>query len=243
MQDQKKKYGKNKAQVVFIGEAPPKKKPGKKIKMVTRKKKDLKKGPKVTPKGKQNRKPRLLARSSNKGSDQEDGDALFSGKRNLISWMLDLGVITPGGKLQNREYKRRKGLPEGTVSHDGIHCNCCNEVMDVSKFVSHGGWKLDEALKNMLPVWTVSVDVSAEIMEERRRVHQTFLLATGIASCNFCGLADSDASQMDDSEDAPNSCKFCVLVLTIFVHLQFTTRAYMLYVRAKMKMQSNMCIG
>ncbi|GJZ43235.1 acyl-CoA N-acyltransferase with RING/FYVE/PHD-type zinc finger protein, partial [Tanacetum coccineum] len=139
----RKKPGKNKAKVVFIGEAPPKKKPGKKIRDGNKKKErranksSSKKGPKVTPKGKQNRKPRLLARSSNKGPDQEDDDALFSGKRNLISWMLDLGVITPGGKLQYRECKRRKGLSEGTVSHDGIHCNCCNEVMDVSKFVSH----------------------------------------------------------------------------------------------------------
>ncbi|GJZ13428.1 acyl-CoA N-acyltransferase with RING/FYVE/PHD-type zinc finger protein [Tanacetum coccineum] len=151
----RKKPGKNKAKVVFIGEAPPKKKPGKKIRDGNKKKErranksSSKKGPKVTQKGKQNRKPRLLARSSNKGPDQEDDDALFSGKRNLISWMLDLGVITPGGKLQYRECKRRKGLSEGTVSHDGIHCNCCNEVMDVSKFVSHGGWKLDEALKNI----------------------------------------------------------------------------------------------
>ncbi|GKF82306.1 hypothetical protein Tco_0243962, partial [Tanacetum coccineum] len=52
--DQKKKYGKNKAQVVFIGEAPPKKKLGKKIKDSNKKKErqanksSLKKGPKVT---------------------------------------------------------------------------------------------------------------------------------------------------------------------------------------------------
>ncbi|GJW22368.1 acyl-CoA N-acyltransferase with RING/FYVE/PHD-type zinc finger protein [Tanacetum coccineum] len=264
----KKKYGKNKAQVVFIGEAPPKKKPGKKIKDGNKKKErranksSLKKGPKVTQKGKQNRKPRLLAQSSEKGSDQEDGDALFSGKRNLISWMLDLGVITPGGKLQYRECKRRKGLSEGTVSHDGIHCNCCNEVMDVSKFVSHGGWKLDEALKNicyqsgpslltcLLKSWkkeeeSTSIKFnSVNAMEGDPNDDTCNICGDGgdliccdgcpstfnqscldiqnfpsgdwhciYCSCKFCGLADSDASQVDDSEDAPNSemltCSMC----------------------------------
>ncbi|GJS54913.1 gypsy type transposase [Tanacetum coccineum] len=123
--------------------------------------------------------------------------------------------------------KGEKGLPEVQFPHDGMSWWLGN---------------LREAIKNMVTVWTVLFECLLKSwMKEgvhKYKLIVTFLLATGIASCNFCGLADSDASQMDDSEDAPNSCKFCVLVLTIFVHLQFTTRAYMLYVRAKMKMQS-----
>ncbi|PWA39980.1 acyl-CoA N-acyltransferase with RING/FYVE/PHD-type zinc finger protein [Artemisia annua] len=263
----KKKY-KNKAKVVVIGEAPPKKKPGKKIKDGNKKKErranksSSKKGPKVTQKGKQNRKPRLLARSSKKGSDQEDDDALFSGKRNLISWMIDSGVIKPGGKLQHGEGKSRKELPEGTVSSDGIHCSCCDEIMDISKFVSHGGWKLDEALKNICyqsgPSLLTCLLESWKKEEESTSIKFNSVDALGedpnddtcnicgdggdliccdgcpstfnqscldiqnfpsgdwhciYCSCKFCGLADNDASQVDDSEDAPNSemltCSMC----------------------------------
>ncbi|XP_076904235.1 increased DNA methylation 1-like isoform X2 [Bidens hawaiensis] len=106
--------------------------------------------PKVSQNGRQSRKPCLVARSSNKGVDQDDDDfSLFNGKRNIISWMIDSGVIVVGGKFVYGEGRRRNKLLEGQVTCDGLHCSCCNETMDVSKFVSHGGGKLDQALKSI----------------------------------------------------------------------------------------------
>ncbi|KAI3773077.1 hypothetical protein L6452_04275 [Arctium lappa] len=174
----KNKRGKNdrKAEKVFRGEAPPKKKPGKKkkeihnsaVKLASKSSGVKVKGdksrhkhgfiagsssqrqPKISQKGRPSRKPRLVARSSNEGLDQgNDGCTLYSGKRNLLSWMIDSGVIMPGGKVQYGEGRRRSGLSEGTVTRDGIQCSCCNENMDISSFVSHGGGKLIHALKNM----------------------------------------------------------------------------------------------
>ncbi|CAH1431776.1 unnamed protein product [Lactuca virosa] len=114
--------------------------------------KSLKRQPKVSQKSQQSRKPRLVARISSKGNDEDDdGCLIYSGKRNLLSWMIDLGVVMPGGKLQYGEGKKRNGLLEGKVTHDGIHCSCCNETVDISSFISHGGGKgkLNQTLKDL----------------------------------------------------------------------------------------------
>ncbi|KAI3801009.1 hypothetical protein L1987_29109 [Smallanthus sonchifolius] len=106
--------------------------------------------PKVSKKGGQSRKPCLVARSSGKGLDQDNGDcAMYNGKRNIFSWMIDSGVIMPGGKLMYGEGRRRNRFLEGQVTGDGIHCSCCNEILDISTFVSHSGGELDQALKNI----------------------------------------------------------------------------------------------
>ncbi|KAF5811208.1 putative histone acetyltransferase chromatin regulator PHD family [Helianthus annuus] len=107
----------------------------------------VKRRSKVSQKGRQSRKPCLVARSSKKGADQDNDDC--NGKRNILSWMIDSGVITLGGKLTCKEGRRRNKLLEGQVTSDGIHCSCCNKTMDVLDFVSHGGGKLDQALKNI----------------------------------------------------------------------------------------------
>ncbi|KVI12454.1 Acyl-CoA N-acyltransferase, partial [Cynara cardunculus var. scolymus] len=169
----KNKRGKNdcKAKIVFSGEAPPKKKPGKKSKDGIKRKevhssavklaskssgvkvkgdKSRQRQPKKSQKGRPSRKPRLVARSSNEGLDQgNDGCTMYSVKRNLLSWMIDLGVIMPGGKVQYGEGRRRSGLSEGMVTCDGIQCSCCNEIMDISSFVSHRGGRLTLALNNI----------------------------------------------------------------------------------------------
>lgn len=114
--------------------------------------KSLKRQPKVSQKSQQSRKPQLVARKSSKGNDEDDdGCLIYSGKRNLLSWMLDLGVVMPGGKLQYGEGRKRNGLLEGKVTHDGIHCSCCNETVDISSFISHGGGKgkLNHTLKDL----------------------------------------------------------------------------------------------
>lgn len=106
--------------------------------------------PKVSKNDRQSRKPCLVARSSGKGLDQDNDDCeMYTRKRNIFSWMIDSGIIMPGGKLTYGEGRRRNKTLEGQVTGDGINCSCCNEIMDISNFVSHGGGKLDQALKNV----------------------------------------------------------------------------------------------
>ncbi|KAI3678905.1 hypothetical protein L6452_38209 [Arctium lappa] len=98
----------------------------------------------------ESRKPRLLARSSEKVSKQDnDGCLVYSGKRNLLSWMVDLGVILVGSKVQYGKTRRQKRSSEGIITSDGIHCSCCNEIMGISRFVTHAGGKLNQPFDNV----------------------------------------------------------------------------------------------
>ncbi|XP_071699633.1 uncharacterized protein [Rutidosis leptorrhynchoides] len=104
---------------------------------------------KVTQKSRQGRKPRLVARSTSKKSDQNNDDCtLYSEKRNLLSWMIDSSVVTLGGKLQYGEGSN--GVIEGEITRDGINCKCCNEIIDIASFVAHGeGSKFSEGIGNI----------------------------------------------------------------------------------------------
>ncbi|KAI3783071.1 hypothetical protein L2E82_13133 [Cichorium intybus] len=184
-------------------EAPPKKKLIKKVKDGKKKKqvnksvgnKSLKRQPKVSQKGQQSRKPRLVARSSSKGNDQDDdGGLIYSGKRNLLSWMIDLGVIMPGGKVQYGEGRKRNGLLEGKVTREGVHCNCCNETMGISNFVSHSGGKVDQALKN---IYFQSLSLLECLQESWRKEEKSNTIKFNLVdvegddpnddTCNICG--------------------------------------------------------
>ncbi|KAI3514625.1 hypothetical protein L1887_13197 [Cichorium endivia] len=187
-------------------EAPPKKKLIKKVKDGKKKKqvnksdvklgnKSLKRQPKVSQKGQQSRKPRLVARSSSKGNDEDDdGGLIYSGKRNLLSWMIDLGVIMPGGKVQYGEGRKRNGLLEGKVTREGVHCNCCNETMGISNFVSHSGGKVDQALKN---IYFQSSSLLECLQESWRKEEKSNTIKFNLVdvegddpnddTCNICG--------------------------------------------------------
>ncbi|KAL8236277.1 hypothetical protein R6Q59_017358 [Mikania micrantha] len=193
---------------------------------------------KASKKGRHNRKPCLVARSSSKGLDQDNDDsAMYTGKRNIFSWMIDSGVIMPGGKLLYREGRRNTCL-EGQVTCDGIHCRCCNEVMDLSNFVTHGEGKVDQALKNVYYQSGVSLltclleSWSKEVRVTNIRFNHVDVMGDdpNDDTCNICGdggdliCCDGCPSTFHqrclDIQNFPSGewhclyccCKFCELV-------------------------------
>lgn len=82
----------------------------------------------------------LLARSSAKGSDADSDSFIpYEGKRSLFSWMIDLGIATSGTKVKYMDSSRTNVLVEGKITADGILCGCCNNIVAISKFLSHTG--------------------------------------------------------------------------------------------------------
>nr|XP_043620246.1 uncharacterized protein LOC122592101 [Erigeron canadensis] len=241
----KKKKEKNqcKAEIIITGVAQlksHKKKLDKENKEKKAIQKSANRGPKVTQKDRQGRKPRLLARSTSKGLNQDNDDsALYSGKRNLLSWLIDSGVIIPGSKLHYGESRLRSGLLEGTVNVDGIQCNCCNEIMDISRFVSHGGGKDAQGLEKIsLPSGSSLIKCLLEAWrkeEESSSIKFNYVSVDGDDpsddTCNFCGdggdliCCDGCPSTFHQScldiQNFPSgdwhcvycSCKFCGLVV------------------------------
>ncbi|KAJ7972777.1 Acyl-CoA N-acyltransferase with RING/FYVE/PHD-type zinc finger protein [Quillaja saponaria] len=92
----------------------------------------------------------LLVRNAKEKVDSDvDGYLPYNGKRTVLSWMIDLGLIPLNGKVQFKNGRKKHAILEGRITRDGINCDCCSEVVTISKFEAHAGSKIYEPLKNI----------------------------------------------------------------------------------------------
>ncbi|XP_062011565.1 increased DNA methylation 1 [Rosa rugosa] len=71
------------------------------------------------------------------------------GVKTVLSWMLDAGVIFLDDVIQYRNTKDGSVIKDGLVTRDGIFCKCCREVLTVSEFKIHGGFRLNRPCLNL----------------------------------------------------------------------------------------------
>ncbi|KAK4355517.1 hypothetical protein RND71_024488 [Anisodus tanguticus] len=100
----------------------------------------------------QRRKPCALLARSSKGGVDSDGDEfiLYDGKRTLLAWMIDLGVIQSDAQVHYIYGGRKKVKHEGKIKGDGICCGCCGETLKLADFESHAGSKLGRPFENVI---------------------------------------------------------------------------------------------
>ncbi|XP_073285948.1 uncharacterized protein [Primulina huaijiensis] len=135
----------------------------------------------------------LLARRPGEGSN---GDyELYEGKRNLISWMIDLGTIPLGRKVAYKSRRHGKRLLEGRVTKDGICCDCCGRMHTIRDFESHAGGTLGN------PFFHIFMDSGNSLLQCLENSWKKHLETNNIGfiavdvdgddphddTCNFCG--------------------------------------------------------
>ncbi|KAI9089775.1 hypothetical protein K1719_029068 [Acacia pycnantha] len=90
----------------------------------------------------------LFVRSSSKGLNSESGGFVpYTGKRTVLSWLIDSGSVALSQKVQYR--RRKRVMLEGWIANDGIHCRCCSKILTISKFEIHAGSKLHQPFQNI----------------------------------------------------------------------------------------------
>ncbi|XP_038897589.1 increased DNA methylation 1-like isoform X2 [Benincasa hispida] len=92
----------------------------------------------------------LLVRNTEEtANSSNDGYLLYNGKRTLLAWMIDLGILSLDEKVQYMNQRKTRVKLEGRLTRDGIHCNCCDEVITISKFEMHAGISVGQPLENI----------------------------------------------------------------------------------------------
>lgn len=93
---------------------------------------------------------KLLPRSMGKGAKHFiNGKCFPFGLRTVLSWLIDAGVVSLNDVIQYRNPKDDSAVKDGYVTRDGILCRCCNEVLSVSKFKIHAGFKVNRPCLNL----------------------------------------------------------------------------------------------
>lgn len=91
----------------------------------------------------------LLVRGSDKGVNSANGFELYSGKRSILSWLIDSGVVDVSEHLEYMNPRKTRTMQKGSITKDGIHCGCCSKIVTFSKFEEHSGSKLGDPFPNI----------------------------------------------------------------------------------------------
>lgn len=92
----------------------------------------------------------LLVRNSKRGLDYvNDGFVPYTGKRNLLSWLIDSGTVKLSEKVHYMNRRCTRVMLEGWITREGIHCGCCSKILTVSKFEIHAASKLRQPYQNI----------------------------------------------------------------------------------------------
>ncbi|XP_010551728.1 PREDICTED: uncharacterized protein LOC104822272 isoform X2 [Tarenaya hassleriana] len=137
----------------------------------------------------------LLVRRSTKGNNSEsDGFVHFSGKRTVLAWLIDNGIVQLDEKVMYMNPRDSRAMLEGWITRDGIHCGCCSKIISVSKFEIHAGSKLQQPFQNMYLDSGVSL-LQCQIDAWARQ--------KGDKHVGFCNV---DINEDDPNDDACGIC-------------------------------------
>ncbi|KAL9261293.1 Increased DNA methylation 1-like protein [Drosera capensis] len=96
---------------------------------------------------------RLLPYGLSKGGNHIAHNRWSSlGERTVLSWLVNMGEISINQVIQFRHSKGDNVVKDGVVTRDGIMCKCCSELLSLSRFKVHAGFKPSSPCLNLFMV-------------------------------------------------------------------------------------------
>ncbi|KAL4200283.1 hypothetical protein AMTRI_Chr03g148950 [Amborella trichopoda] len=161
----------------------------------------------------------LMVRNPKKGANLNPEEVFvpYKGKRTIVSWLVDSGVVLQDQKVQYWNKRHTKVLLNGWITRDGILCGCCDKILTVSQFEVHAGSKPRTPFQNtylgsgksLLQCQLEAWDTQSE--HERREVHIVKVdeSDTNDDTCGICG----DGGDLLCCDGCPSTYHQCCLAI------------------------------
>ncbi|XP_050203263.1 uncharacterized protein LOC126653414 [Mercurialis annua] len=92
----------------------------------------------------------LRARMSQDGSDSnKDGYVQSNEIRTVLVWMIDTGTVPLDGKVKYLKQSNAQANMTGSITRNGIQCDCCSKTFTGAEFEIHAGGKSCQPLENI----------------------------------------------------------------------------------------------
>lgn len=94
---------------------------------------------------------KLLPQRVNRGGKHFiEGKWSIISRRTVLSWLIHSGVLSLNEVIQYRNLNDETVVKDGFVTRDGILCKCCNEVLSISEFKRHAGFRSNRPCLNLI---------------------------------------------------------------------------------------------
>ncbi|KAL6880624.1 hypothetical protein ACP4OV_012189 [Aristida adscensionis] len=91
----------------------------------------------------------LLVRGTHNVEENTDGYIPYRWKRTVLSWMIDLGIVSEDANIKYMNKKGTRAMLEGRITREGIYCACCSKILTLAKFELHAGSKEQQPYANI----------------------------------------------------------------------------------------------
>lgn len=90
---------------------------------------------------------KLLLQTPGRIGKHSDGNC-YSEAKLVLSWLIDVGAVFVNDVIQFRS-RKHEVVKDGWIKRGGILCNCCNDMLSVSEFKLHAGFKPSQPCLNL----------------------------------------------------------------------------------------------
>ncbi|KAL0909834.1 hypothetical protein M5K25_020734 [Dendrobium thyrsiflorum] len=92
---------------------------------------------------------RLTLERGRRAGEISANEKQSKGLRTVLHWLIKMGVLSPSDIMQYQSPRNSTVVKDGQITKAGILCNCCQNILSVSDFKRHAGFKVQKPSLNL----------------------------------------------------------------------------------------------